>query len=546
MARLALGLDSSTQSITATIVDADSCSIIAEHSLNYLDDSRLTGFGLNENYILPPGEPGEALQPAGLYVASTDAILEDLARILPDCGHSISEIRAINVSGQQHGHLFLSADAAEILDKLDSADTTKSRNLLELTAGLFALDWARIWRTSNTSREADETVLRLGGRKRIIELTGSSAPLRFSAFGIRKTALEWPEQYRSASIIHQISTLIPALLAGKADIPLDWGNACGTSMMDYSQRVWSDDILYSLADDLPGHADVLRAKLPSLASAKTEAGMIAGYFRRRFGFAEDCRVLIGSGDNPQSKVLTDSTLLSLGSSFVIMTDNSELTKDRRGYANAMYDALDRPFIFGCRTNGALRWDEVRTAHGLAKKDYLSAEKALENTPPGNLGRIYFRQPEAESFPPNGEPVPQLRFGYEEADFAADYAGAVESSLASVFLASRDLDSGRRRIYLTGGPSSSAQVLRRVAAIWNREVVPISGAGASLGAAATAAAAAMRSEPGFDPVRYCASFVKAGEPVIPDPRDVVAYHGADGFLNKYFEIEGKIRTKAYGF
>ena len=353
MARLALGLDSSTQSITATVVDADSCSIVSEHSLNYLEDPRLSGFGLNENYILLPSEPGEALQPAALYVASIDAILEDLARILPDCGHSMSEIRAINVSGQQHGHLFLSADATGVLQKLNSDGCDKNKNLMELITGLFALDWARIWRTSNTSREADETVLRLGGRKKIIELTGSSAPLRFSAFGIRKTALECPEQYRSSSVIHQISTFIPAILTGRSDIPLDWGNACGTSMMDYSLKTWSDEILYSLAADLPGHIDSFKEKLPSLASARTEAGKIARYFRGKFGFSEDCRVLIGSGDNPQSKVLTDTTLLSLGSSFVIMTDNSELTKDRRGYANAMYDGLDRPFIFGCRTNGAL-------------------------------------------------------------------------------------------------------------------------------------------------------------------------------------------------
>ena len=160
----------------------------------------------------------------------------------------------------------------------------------------------------------------------------------------------------------------------------------------------------------------------------------------------------------------------------------------------------------------MRWDEIRATHGLAKKDYKAAEKALENTPPGNNGRIFFWQAEAESFPPNSEPVPQRRFGYEKADFAADYAGIVESSLASVFLASQELDSERRRIYVTGGPSSSAQVLRKVAAIWNREVIPISGAGASLGAASTAAASIMKNEPNFNAARYCGSFVKTGAPV----------------------------------
>jgi xylulokinase len=41
-----------------------------------------------------------------------------------------------------------------------------------------------------------------------------------------------------------------------------------------------------------------------------------------------------------------------------------------------YDGLGRPFNFGCRTNGALAWDQLRTRHGLGAKDYAACDAAL--------------------------------------------------------------------------------------------------------------------------------------------------------------------------
>ena len=49
MARLALGLDSSTQSLTAVAVDIDSREIVYNKSLDYLADEQLSGFGINSD-----------------------------------------------------------------------------------------------------------------------------------------------------------------------------------------------------------------------------------------------------------------------------------------------------------------------------------------------------------------------------------------------------------------------------------------------------------------------------------------------------------------
>lgn len=64
--RLSLGLDLSTQSISAVLIDIDSGEIIFQHTLDYRKDARLRKYGIQgPNYILPPKNEGEANQPPG-------------------------------------------------------------------------------------------------------------------------------------------------------------------------------------------------------------------------------------------------------------------------------------------------------------------------------------------------------------------------------------------------------------------------------------------------------------------------------------------------
>ena len=59
MARLALGIDSSTQSVSAVAVDIDSRQKVFEKSIDYLADQSLKSFGIGPDYLLPPAGPGE-------------------------------------------------------------------------------------------------------------------------------------------------------------------------------------------------------------------------------------------------------------------------------------------------------------------------------------------------------------------------------------------------------------------------------------------------------------------------------------------------------
>jgi xylulokinase len=541
MARLALGLDSSTQSITAVVVDIDTQRVVYKKSLDYKADSRLDLFGLNEQYILPPREQGEANQPAAMYFASLDAIFADMVAEFPDHDLKLTDIAVINVSGQQHGHVLLNQTSQKKFEQLKAGKFSADANIVDLLESCLALDFARIWRTSCTAEQADFVRRQLGGKERIIQLTGSNAPLRFSAFGISRTGRDYPEQYQEAVIIHQISSLLPAVLTGDYSVGLDFGNACGTSLMDYRKKQWSAELIAAVSQSLPGGQADLAKKLPTLKSGTTLAGVIANYFICKYGFDPECAIGIGSGDNPQTKVLVAGSLLSLGSSFVNMVETDGTTFDMAGSANAMYDAFDRPFMFGCRTNGALRWDNVRSHYGIAKSDYQPSEKALAQRPPANEGRMYLWQAENESFPASGCFGP-IRIGYDGEDFACDFVGIVESTLAAVYLHSRGFMRQDDILYVAGGATQSPGIMKRLSAIWNRNIIPIEKAGAALGAAVSGAYALLLSEGAeLDAGEFGSSFLKKQAAVKPQPADVNAYHGPAGFLKRYEAAEAKLMT-----
>lgn len=527
---LSLGLDSSTQSLTAVVVDIDAGDVLYQHSLDYAEDARLNSFGIDHReYIVPPREPGEADQPPKMYLASIDAMFSDLR----EAGIDLREVRIINDSGQQHGHVYLNKSSRKLFSELrkEGAGTGgAARDLPELLGNCFSYGTAPIWKTANTVAQSDAIREAVGGKGEMISLSGSDSPLRFTGAVIRRIGKQFPHLYEDTARIQLISSLISAVLAGNVDAPWDYGNGSGTSLMDYKNRRWSEVLVKAVSDGLSGEHQGLMAKLPNLAEPDSVVGTIARYFVERYGFDPECKIAAGSGDNPQSKVLVDGELLSLGTSFVYMVSTEVGAVDGRGLANAMYDGIGRSFMFGCRTNGAMVWSGVRHMHGLGKDEYKPADNTLSRTSLG--GHLFIWQPDMESFPTSGviEPV---RVGYERMDLALDYAGAIESGLGFVYLFSRGFAPPRNEpVFVTGGVTKIDEIVRRVAAIWDRPVITLGTLGAALGAAVAGVRAlgkAIGTKPDLDALS--ASVLPRSEPTEPRREDVLAFHGTEGYLTK---------------
>jgi xylulokinase len=537
--RLALGLDISTQSISAVVLDIDARAIVYEISLDYNKDPRLNIFGIRkEDYILPPEDEGEASQPAVMFFAALDAIFTDLQKAI-DMGNII----AVNSSGQQHGHIYLNSSAHASFLSLTEGAATES-NLVALLKDSLAYDRAPIWMTSDTAKQADHIRQQSGGKQRVIELSGSNGPLRFTGVVMRKIGERRPDIYQRTVNIQLISSLTAAVMTGNSKTPLDYGNACGMSLMDYRRKKWSDILIRAASDGLPGGEAAFKNKLPGIVPPYDTLGLPAAYFVKKYGFSRDCRIIAGSGDNPQSKVCVSGDLLSLGSSIVNMVSTDGNTFDLEGAANAMYDGLGRPFMFGCRTNGALVWDALRARYGMQKDDFKPAEEALNKTPLGQ--NLVFWQPRNESFP-DSKAMDLTRIGGETSGFAkpqtftADYAGIIESTLAAVYYHSRGFTKAvSEPLYATGGAQNSPEILRRVAAFWRRPVIGIEEGGAALGSAAVAAAVYLvNNKELVEMTDYPVGLLKSKEAVLPRADDISAIHGAGGYLEKLIEAESNL-------
>ena len=209
-----------------------------------------------------------------------------------------------------------------------------------------------------------------------------------------------------------------------------------------------------------------------------------------------------------------------------------------GCVNGMDGGAGRTFMFGCRTNGTLVWDQLRAIYGMEKEEYSPAEAALQQVPIAQ--GLVFWQPRNESFPPSGS-FALVRVRKATPNLGTDYAGLIETTLAAVYHHSAGFARETTKpLYVTGGARNSPGIMRRVSAIWQRPIIPVEKGGAALGAAAAGVSAFFKSEEEeVDIEQFCANLLSRGETIQLRPDDVSAIHGPGGYLNKFAAEEAKL-------
>ena len=96
------------------------------------------------------------------------------------------------------------------------------------------------------------------------------------------------------------------------------------------------------------------------------------------------------------------------------------------------------------------------------------------------------------------------------------------------------------MYVTGGANDSPEVMRRVAAIWNRQIIPVEKGGAALGAAVAGAYAFLKSGgEEADVEELSTNLLRRREAISPRPEDVPAYHSPGGYLERFVAEEARL-------
>jgi xylulokinase len=518
MARLFLGLDSSTQSLSAIVIDLDSRKVVYEASLNF--DKTLPHYKTN-NGVLRNSDPLVIHSPPLMWVEALDVLF---AKMKLD-GVALGELLAISGSGQQHGSVYLNSRAEETLEHLNPA-----RSLKDNLRHCFSRDTAPIWMDSSTTVECAEIRRALGGVKKIAAATGSDAFERFTGPQIRKFAKRAPEAYEETASIALVSSFMASILAGKI-APIDHGDGAGMNLMDIKKRVWHAGALKATAKDL-------RKKLPPLAEPWKVISKVSPYFVRRYGVNADALAVVWSGDNPCSLIglglLEEGRIaVSLGTSYTYFGLMKRCQTDERGEGHVFGAPTGDYMTLICFKNGSLALERIRDMYSL---DWPGFEAALRSTKPGNGGAILLPWFEPEIVPRVTRPGLR-RIKLDDRDAAANCRGVVEAQMLAMRLHSGWMKVKPRMILATGGGSVNAAVLQVLADVMNCPVARIEiSKSAALGAALRAAHAYLKQA--GRPAKWneiVAGFTDpiAGSELPPNKKAVAVYNK---FIKTYAKAE----------
>lgn len=468
MARLFLGLDCSTQSLSACIIDYDLKKVVYERSLNF--DRDLSHYGTHYG-CLPNSNSLLKHSPPLMWVEGID----NLFLLMKQDGISLNDILAISGSAQQHGSVYLNSTGISRL-----RDLNPSKTLLQNFKGCFSRETSPIWMDTSTSEECREILSKFNSHQEIIELTGSNLFERFTGPQIRKFFKKEPAAFDQTICITLISSFMAAIITGKP-VPIDFCDASGMNLMDIRQKKWDHNMLEATA---PG----LLKRLPSLTHPWDALGNVSSYFIDKYGFNKNALSISWSGDNHNSLIglgviKEGIAAISLGTSFTYFGFMEKYQVDPKGESHLFVGPTGDYMPLICFKNGALAIEKMRAHYSL---EWDSFNQALVDTPTGNDGRFLLPYYESEIVPKIENPGIH-RFNLKSDDVSGNCRALIEGQMMSMRIHSEWVNKNPNQIYVTGGVSVNQHIVQIMADIFNCNITQLSVSNsASLGAALRAA------------------------------------------------------------
>jgi xylulokinase len=464
-----LGLDASTQSLTAIVIDTDEGQVVAEKSLIY--GEALPHYQSPKGF-LPSHDPRLRHSDPLMWVEALDRLLGELAATNLDLGR----IRGISGAGQQHGSVYLRLRLEEVGGW--SADAP----LVEQVRPLLSRLTAPIWMDSTTSEECLEIAASLGGDANLVKISGSRATLRFTGPQIRRFAKTDPSAWERTQEVHLVSSFMASLLIGTT-AGIDLGDGAGMNLLDLDSGQWHRRLLEATA---PG----LDAKLPSPVPSSTEVGRLAPYFAIKYGLNPGTPVIAWTGDNPSSLVGMGATrpgtaVISLGTSDTVFAAMTQARTDPKGYGHVFGNPAGGYMSLICFANGSLAREAVAQRHHLTWDQFRDA---IAQTRPGNEKNLLLPYFVPEITPRILKPEPRW-LGSPDFVSGRDVAAAVRAIVEAQALSLHSAWIGEEPdiLLVTGGAAKNAGILQVLADVFQSELLPLSVSNSSaLGGALRAA------------------------------------------------------------
>src|SRR5438477_2883605 len=223
MRSLLLGIDSGTQSTKVLVVDARDGKVLASAAQEYdlIAD-------------LPPGAKEQHPH------TWRDAAASGIRRALRQAKAVAAEVKAIGVSGQQHGFVALDKDGEVIRP-------------------------AKLWCDTSTAPECEQIMAKLGGINKTIRALGNAVLPGFTAPKILWLKNHEPENYARLATVLLPHDYLNFWLTGER--VMEYGDASGTALLDVRKRKWSEAVIEAIDPELA-------RMLPPLISSDKPAGKL--------------------------------------------------------------------------------------------------------------------------------------------------------------------------------------------------------------------------------------------------------------------------------
>src|SRR5881628_737473 len=438
MRTLLVGIDSGTQSTKVLILDADSGKVIAASAEPY--------------DLIPNLPPGAKEQHPHTW---RDATQKALRKALALAAARPGEVKAIGVSGQQHGFVPLDKNGQVIRP-------------------------AKLWCDTSTAAECDEIMAKLGGLKATIRTMGNAVLPGFTASKILWLKKREPKNYARLGTVLLPHDYLNFWLTGEK--VMEYGDASGTALLDVKTRKWSDLVLRAID---PG----LGVRLPPLIPSDQPAGRLRPGTAKTLGLSPDVLVSAGGGDNMMGAIGTGNTrqgviTASFGTSGTIYGCSDKPVIDPQGEIAAFCDSTNRWLPLLCTMNVTVATEMVREDFHWTHEKYAGESARI---PAGSNGLLLLPYFEGERTPnvPDGTGV---WFGINKRTFEAGHfaRAAMEGvTLGMNYGLRRLVKLGVRpaQIRATGGGAKSKVWRQIMADVFNTEVVTLKvSEGAAYGAA----------------------------------------------------------------
>ncbi len=380
------------------------------------------------------------------------ATVKTVRAVVSEAKVKAHDVKAIGLSGQMHGSVFL-----------DKQGRVVRRALL--------------WNDQRTAAECDEIERRAGGRSRLIKMVANPALTGFTAPKILWLRNHEPKHFEKTSKVLLPKDDIRRRLTG--EFATDVSDASGMLLLDVAKRDWSKTLLSKLELD--------RDLLAKCYESEEVTGKLTADAAKLLGLTTDCLVVGGAGDcaaNALGTGVVKGGILatSIGTSGVMFVHSDQVQIDPAGRLHTFCHAVRGKWhLMGVNltAGGSLQWFVEQLCPELCRGSedpYEILNREAQSIPPGSEG-LFFLPYLAGERTPHADPDARGCFvgltlrhtrGHVARAIMEGVTYAMRDSLAII----DELGVPVRQIRASGGGSKSALWRQLQADLFGKKVVTL--------------------------------------------------------------------------